>query len=276
MAIVPAITFEGALRDQKRSIPVRFSAEVDDDGELQLTFENPEPSGDAFRLLGHGFSRGDELRYFELHGTGAGGETIASDTFHVTGYSHGSDDAGHRLSFSGTCREAELVRSLEEAAAKPILIWAFRRFQSFSGLARNLPEGSVWIGGAKPEDGHPQKITGALRIAGPDGIASDAWWGEAEEAADHVFRVMSLAGGLYLRPYVRRRIEGDRDRITVSAYSDAPEAFLPPFHFLNLEPIFACACAADEPGGDASRSSTQHFNGSCLRPITTKSAFSQL
>ena len=248
MSIVSAIEFEGSLRDAERTIPVQFSAEVDEDGKLQFAFRDPEPTADAFRLVGQGFSRGDGLRYFHLEGTGSAGETIASDTFHVASYSHRSDDTGSHLSFGGGCREADLILPLEGPVARPTLIWATRRFQSFSGLQANLLEGAAWMGGAKPEASRPQRLTGGLKIRNAGSEATEVWWSEAEQAAEHVFRVMSLACGVYLRPYLQRRVAGQQEHLKVSAYSDAPESFLPPFHFLNLEPIFACACSADAAG----------------------------
>lgn len=240
MPVFSTTRFTGQIVHGEVVQPLTFDVAVDDDGVLQLLIE-PVVAGDVpVSLLQLSDETGRQVAWMTLTGTAADGQAFTSDTFHVTGYSHRSNEIG----LTGACAEAEITTSLAEPAATSKLWWGLRRFRSFGWLHADTDIGRVAIGGAEPDPARPQLLSATLAIQ-RDGVADTDWFEGAAEQLEHVARVMSFASGAYLRPYVARLVAGDRAVLRVFSRSDTTEPFYPPFVFLNLEPIFSLACAAD-------------------------------
>jgi hypothetical protein len=240
MSYLDSIRFTGELRKGDLTIQVAFEAEIDDTGTLQLRFDELPATAETIWIS----IDGDEVEWLTLAGTAATGETFASDTFSVDGYTHHSDAEGSRILMHGNCAEAKLHRTFSSPQTVSAVSMRFPRFHSFSWLLREIDLGKVRMGGAEESPMQPQKLTAELMLH-RDGKADEAWFEAAKARLTHILRVMSFASGVYLRPKIVRRVVGTDDQFIIYDHSGTPEPFLPPFHFLNLEPIFATACDAD-------------------------------
>ncbi|MDQ0465583.1 hypothetical protein QO010_003372 [Caulobacter ginsengisoli] len=239
----PTRRFEGTVSKDEVSVSVAFSAEVNARGELKLVFD-PLPHTNETFALRRGLSRGEEVTFWSLNATGPEGESLSSDSFHLTGYSSRTGENGDDLTIQGTCSEVEIVQELSEPSPFPQFRWTFRRFRTFSRLGHPIEGGTLYAGGAAPNPEDGQLITGFIAIQSDQAEVEPEWWTKIEARADHVRRVLSLASGVYLRSYMEDRLEGTTHRLRVFSLSKAPEPFLAPFHFLNLEPIFKSACTS--------------------------------
>ena len=234
--------FAGTISGEGLSQDVAFTAEVDARGDLNLGFD-PLPMNAATFKLRQGLSRGQETPVWSLRGVGPGGETFSSDRFMIVGYHDEIRDDGGTTTLKGACSETEIVETFEKPAI-PQFRWTFRRFRSFRGMQHAIEGGLLHAGGATPGPDDPQHLTGIIAVKADQSKVPASWWSDIEKRADHVRRVLSLASGVYLEPYTEDRLEGTTHRLRVFSRSNAPESFLPPFHFLNLEPIFQTACTS--------------------------------
>lgn len=231
--------FEGSVSGENWIVPVVFAAEVDARGELQLAFD-PLPLTAETLKLRTGES-GQKALQWVLRGQGPAGETIHSTTFSITGYTHHVAEESE-ISFSGVCSQADIVEIIPQPLPYAELRWAMRRFRSFNWLQHPIEGGTIYAGGAAPDSQDSQLLTGTIIVKADVANVAPSWWVEADAHADHLRRVLSLASSVYLLPYVEIRLEGRERRLKVLRRSKAPKPFLPPFHFLNLGPIFTTAC----------------------------------
>ena len=189
-------------------------------------------------------SRGQETRLWKLHGIGPAGEVISSEDFAITGYRNQVRPEGGETTLKGQCFEAEIVEKYSKPSI-PQFRWGFRRFRSFSGMRQEIVEGGLlFAGGAPPDPDDSQILTGSIAVKADQPEVPASWWEEIETRVDHVRRVLSLASGVYLQPYIEDRLEGTEHRLRIFRRGKTPQPFLSPFHFLDLEPIFETACAS--------------------------------
>lgn len=241
MPILPPSRFEGTLSGHDSTVSVGFTAEIDDLGRLQLELDRLPLSQEAFALRVDQ-RPGSVVDLIELHGHNEAGQAFRSDSFHITKYSHGSV-RGHELSYQGGCYEAEIAlpRTGGGSDRPDVRIWHVRQLRTFRRIARETPLGLVVIGGPK-QDRENQEPNGFLSIRAPGLGGDEAWWEESEDFLEHLARVMSLACDTYLRPLIEERYRGDQVTVRVAEQSRASAPFLAPFHELNMEAIFTCAC----------------------------------
>lgn len=216
---------------------VSFTAEVDRDGLLQLHLENLAVSKEALKLNGHSRPR-DEVDVLRLRGENDEGQQFSSDDFHITHFSHGAE-----LTYQGECFGAEITIPQSESASQNhhMRVWHVRQFSTFRKMARDTKLGRVVIAGPKNESGS-QEPDGYMAIVMADGLDEGEWWLESERFLEHVARILSFASDTYFRPVVEERYEPGLLTIRTCRQSRANNPFMPPFHFLNLDPIFKCAC----------------------------------
>lgn len=241
MSMMPTTRFDGQLAGYGETISVIFDAHVDNRGVLQLRFD-PLPISSPALFLARDVAGSRRVTYWNLTGNGAIGESFRSEKFYVSSFGHrsGPDGLG-TVEIEGSCSMAEVLRPMEQDVPKAQLVWRVRQFNTHRHLHRDMPTGRLLIAGHEPAEDQ-QAITGHLAIVETDTPANPAWWADAERQLEHVTRVLSLACGTYLRPYVEQRIQGRTNTLRIYGRSDAAKPFLPPFHFLHLEPIFNHAC----------------------------------
>jgi hypothetical protein len=244
--IVAPIAFAGVLASEQASVPVEFTAHVDGRGELVLGFNDLEVTRENADLL-HDSPGGNRVRHLNLWAVGADGEGLTSASFYLTSTSHSSGPEESAFGLKGRCQQADLVLRMKAAADRPSLIWGVRRFEALHAPTLETPLGAASVAGKRiEEDG--QAISGWLAVQAADRASTD-WWTEAERLLAHLARVMSLASGTFLRPYVERYTEGQEFRLRLSHRVDTAPPFLPPFQHFLLENIVMAAGASFEPEG---------------------------
>ncbi len=241
MTLLPPTRFDGTLESGDKGVAAAFEATVNARGELDLTFE-PIPAPRYMLELSLAGNPGGRVKYASLSGVGPSGEELASTTFFVAGSRTNTEDDPPVVSIRGHCGRAEIRRALPQPFERPQLLWHLRQFQVGRPLRRDTSVGTVVASGGEPNKEDPQELTGFLGVQASSDTVADGWWDAAYAMLDHVARVMSLAVGRYLTPYVERRINGSDDKLLVWRRADADVPFLPPFHWLNLRSIFERAC----------------------------------
>ena len=241
MPTLPSIRFEGTLSGHGSRIPVGFTAEIDDLGRLQLELDRLPVSPDAIALR-IDQRPGSVVDLINLEGRSKSGDLFRSDSFHINHYSHGSM-RGQELSYQGNCHDAEIVMPRMDSSSDTVDLrsWHVRQLRTFHRLAQDTPLGTIVIAGPK-QDREAQEPNGILSISPPTSGASDSWWEESERFLTHLARVMSFASDTYLAPVIEERYSDGRVTINVFQQSRASAPFMPPFHMLNMAPIFASAC----------------------------------
>lgn len=233
MAVLENTRFEGTLTRNGMSISVSFDVAIDNRGVLQLSVD-PLPIS-AHSITSDFWQHQRRVANLNLVGQAANGSMFSSDRFFFTSYSHST-----QLCVGGTCSDATLEIPLSSSVEKPQLIWRVRQLRTFRHLERQTSHGTIVAAGAEPGDDR-QALTGWIAIEAPGGV-DQSWWATADHLVEHVGRIMSLASGTYLRPYIEQRLEGASNRIRVLRRSNTADPFMPPFHFLNLESILQYAC----------------------------------
>lgn len=239
--VFPRTHFEGMLSHGDRNVAVSFDALIDHRGTLILTLAPLRMSPEAF-ALGETPAIGKPVRHLRLDGTGPAGETFSSDTFFITRHRHASTSQTSEIQYSGECARARLTRRLPKPASRPTLDWLLQQFQVFGPVSCSVDVGLFAATGAAPSKTDPDALTGRIVVQAHEDAADQAWWEKARALVEHIGRVMSLAQGAYLRPCVERRVDKVEASFLVVSRATTTVPFLPPFHFLNLQPIFECAC----------------------------------
>lgn len=233
--------FEGWLSGHGSSVPLGFSASIDDLGRLQLELDRIPFSREAMALHAD-LPTGSPVDLIMLTGENEAGQIFRSDSFFIAHSSHGSQQ-GRELSYQGHCEEAELElpASPDDRDRRDARIWLVRQLRTFSRIARDTPLGHVVVGGPRQAD-DAQEPNGFLAIYRPQGEADETWWPQSERFLTHLARVLSFACDTYLRPVIEERYTSQSVTVRIARHGRASVPFMPPFHELHMEPIFGCAC----------------------------------
>lgn len=235
--------FEGSLSGHGSTVPVSFTASVDDQGVLRLELDRMPYSRDADALDVH-VRPTKPVDLLRLAGTSVAGHEIRSETFHLTHVGHGSE-VGCELNFQGDCYDAELILPRDDRPGdrNDARVWLVRQFRTFRRLQCDTELGRVIVGGPR-QDREAQEPSGFLAVHRPKGKTDANWWVESERLLSHVARVLSFACDTYLRPVIEQRDDAGQVTLRIAHQGRASAPFMAPFHDLHMQPIFDCACAS--------------------------------
>jgi ApeA N-terminal domain 1 len=241
MPTLPSTRFEGTLSGHGSRIPVGFAVEIDELGRLQLELDRLPVSQKAMALR-IDQRPGSVVDLIELQGRSETGALFRSDSFQINNFSHGSK-RGQELSYQGSCYDAEIVlpRTDSSSDSFDLRVWHVRQFRTFHRIEHETQLGTIVIAGPK-QDREAQEPNGFLSISPSTNGAGDTWWAESERFLTHLARLMSFASDTYLTPVIEERYSDEGVTINVFQQSRASAPFMPPFHMLNMQPIFASAC----------------------------------
>jgi hypothetical protein len=230
--ILDPVEFDGAIEAGDKALPVRFTAAINSDGELQLSFQPIEPSRAAFPFIPEQRVL-EPLQQFTLRGHAEEAWAFESETFHVSRWSRLTD----HIEITGYCGIAELSRP-----AKPdqpdLCAWFYRKLAAIHTITASTDLGTVVLRGYK--DSADQEPVSLVAIQS-EKQESEPWWRETERFLIHIQRVLSLACGVYLLPVYEQRFQAGRMTLRVAQRSRAPMPYLAPFRDLFMEEIFGCA-----------------------------------
>lgn len=240
--LFPRTRFNGQLSGHGSSIPIGFDAWVDAAGRLHLELDRIPFSHEAYAL--HVSPRpGSTVDLIQLTGTSGADHEFRSDSFTIEHFDHGSQ-SGAELSYQGACYDAELNLPRREDSGGQrgdMQVWRVRQLRTFRRIALETPLGRVTIGGPR-QDRETQEPNGFIAIDRPTSDTNESWWDEAHRFLTHVARVLSFACDTYLRPVIKERYSEDRVTVRLARLGPASGPSMAPFHELNMETIFGCAC----------------------------------
>jgi len=232
MMILDPVEFDGTIERGGQAVTVRFTAAIDGDGELQLTFQPIAPNRAAFPFIPEQRVL-EPLEQLTLRGRAAEFWSFESEAFHVSRWSHLTD----HVEITGYCSVAELSRP-----AKPdqhdACAWYYRKLATIHPITTSTGVGTVVLRGYK--DNADQEPVSLLAIESK-GQEDEPWWQEVERLLVHLQRVLSFACGVYLLPVYEQRFRGGHMTLRVAQRSRAPTPYLAPFRELFMEEIFGCA-----------------------------------
>jgi hypothetical protein len=233
----PRTRFAGTLSGHGSSIAVGFSLWIDGLGLLHLELDTMPYSPEAGALHLHQ-RPGSPVDLLDLVGESAEGHRFSSDSFSISRYRHGSD-----FELQGDCYDAELVlpRDRRHDTSHDTRAWRVRQFSTFRRIAHDTPLGRVIISGPE-RDRESQDPNGFIAIHRREGDTDERWWEESDQLLTHIARVLSFACDTYLRPVIEERYANGEVTIRVARQGRASAPFMQPFHFLDMQPIFAVAC----------------------------------
>ncbi|WP_444609304.1 hypothetical protein [Blastomonas fulva] len=229
--------FEGSLSGHGSTIPVGFDAWIDELGVLHLQLDTMAYSPEAGALSIHQ-PPGSSVDLLELTGTSAEGHRLISNSFCITHLRHGSE-----YELQGDCYDVEIAfpQNPGQDTSHDTRAWRVRQLSTFRPIARDTPLGRMVIGGPQQGQGS-QDPNGFIAIHRPEGDTNENWWEESDRLLTHVARVLSFASDTYLRPIIEERYDKGRVTVRVARQGRASSPYMAPFHFLNMQPIFDCAC----------------------------------
>jgi hypothetical protein len=101
--------FEGELRAEKHSAPMRWSVTIGRHGGIALTFEATTLAAENKWLFEAAFPDGPLLRPLSINGKTPDGVTCSTDSLYVVNYSHATDEQGNRLTIGGDASNLRLL-----------------------------------------------------------------------------------------------------------------------------------------------------------------------
>ena len=228
--------FEGTLAGHGKNVPVTFEARIDALGVLHLHLDTMRYSPAAGAL--HIHQRPGSPVDLQLIGESAAGHRFRSDSFSITRYRHGSD-----FELQGDCYDAEIDLSFDPShdTSQDTRAWRVRQLATLRRIAHDTPLGRVIMGGPR-QDQESQDPDGFIAVHRPKGDMNPNWWEESEQLLTHVARVLSFARDSYLRPVIEERYDQGKVTIRIARHGRASTPYMTPFHSLDMQPIFVCAC----------------------------------
>lgn len=230
--------FEGTLSGHGHSVPVGFTAMIDDVGKLGLVLDPLPFSQEAFAVHVHQRPT-SAVDLVSLEGQSAAGHLFRSDSFHIAHFGHREGE----LDYQGDCYDAELVLPPTDSSEprRDGRMWFVRQFRTFRRLVRETALGRVIIAG--PRQGRDaQEPSGMMAIFHPGGESDEAWWTESDRFLTHLARVLSFASDTYFRPVLEQRFVDGQCTVRIASQGRTSPPFMAPFHELHMQPIFDCAC----------------------------------
>lgn len=240
MPFLKPTSFQGKLRRQGHSVDIKFIAQIDDDGVLELKIERIPFSREAIDLYKFG-KPGQRVDYLTLDGDSDDGWSIHSEKFMVTKSGH-SSEVGREIEYQGRCIVAELRRDLDQPAKRSQISWFVRKVRAVHVLSWSGPIGRVDAGGKIDVASDSQYPSGVIQITHPVGEADAEWWSESERFLTHIARVLSFGYDTYLMPLIEQKVHQKKLVWRIIQRGRTAPPFLAPFHEVYMEPIFRRAC----------------------------------
>lgn len=239
--IFDPVEFIGTIERGDQTLPVRFTTAIDDDGELQLSFQPIERTHAAFPFIPEQRVL-EPLQQYTLRGRTDDNWIFESETFHICRWSYLAD----HLEIDGCCGIAELSHP-----AKPghhdACAWFYRKLSAIHPIWTKIDLGTVVLRGYK-DDADQEPIS--LVAIQSEKQEDDLWWQEVERHLTHIQRVLSFACGVYLLPIYEQRHRAGRFTLRVAQRSRVPVPYLPPFRSIYMEEIFGCAVLSCKDNAD--------------------------
>lgn len=232
--------FTGNLSLGSDRLDVVFSVGVNASGEAVISID-PFPLDATSRFVSISDGTGSRFTEFLLCGTTSDGTTFDCDNLIFTSLANRISDEAWTVSPSAAYSVAHLTMAPESPSEAPVVKWHIKGFKSHDILLATSPLGEVLMAGTKDKDG-TNEISGAIRISAdcspPD---LEKWREDAEKLCEHLHHVMSFATDVNLAYPISEFFHEDRIDVTLYSRGVQGKSNHPPFPWLDLSGIFACA-----------------------------------
>ncbi len=247
--IFPPERFHGYIQVGGQRIEISLSASVDRSGRLSLLDVDPiKDVAGGLKLMESLNGSGNTVEEFQLECEGSDGKKLTSDRAYLASgrqkltpidCSHKESDRRYLVEFNIQLRtvEACLTMKASETSDLPQITLSLLGFESFSPLCATTRFGTVKAWEVRADLGN--EITGKLAIQGQKGLSSN-WHTDAKRLLDDIRLVLGFARGAPLRVPIMKFFSGDCGECTFYDVEGCPP-YMPPFHHLNLDPIFSTA-----------------------------------
>lgn len=233
MPILDPIRFDGTLSIRDHTVPVTFSAGIDDDGGLTLALDpiRPARAGTPFHLEGEPLQAQTACT---LTGRSERGWRFDSDALYVTHWRRPPDD---RVEIEADCSLASFSRDMRRDH-QDLRAWYFRKVGTFRGIGRETRLGRLVFRGYSERATQAPSAVLALHAGEQE---RPGWWDESERFLIHVARVLSFASGVYALPVYEQAVRQGIMTLRFVRRGPMPSPYMPPFDPLFMDEIFARA-----------------------------------
>lgn len=235
-------TFTGCLQANGGSTPIKFSARIDNAGEVKFDFGTIPLTQETFFIKKCWAHESSAINCFSLSGKSDDGFEFKTTELQFNSLTtESTKDDGSCMSLIGSSSRAEFHRKLSEPAQKPLFRMHLKGFQNFNQLNSNCRLGTVLMDGNSSID-DPDTITGYVSVSPNNEIVDlSTWRKEASDLLEHVRQVMSLASAAVLHAPIIEYFAGHD--VEVVAFSQTRQSPSPMriIHFLDQQPVFDAA-----------------------------------
>ena len=227
--MLPRKRFQGTASFEDESVPLTFSAEVADDGRLQLQMEPI-----SIQRM-HFFSQlegrvGTSTPLLNLCGTSVDGDLFDSNSVSVKRLHYSTDAVNIEL----RALKATITLQLNEPPPATCVRLSLREFKAFRTPDVESKLGKVHVWGATSTL-ERDDVSGGIAVVARNSV-QDKWYVHADELLSFLHRGLSFASGKRLQAPVVEVFKPDRCLVTL--YEGSPfEPSLPVVHHLNLGPF---------------------------------------
>ena len=227
--MLPRKRFQGTASFEDETVPLTFSAEVAEDGRLNLQI-----APTSIRRM-HFFSKlegriGRSTPLLTLSGTSVEGDLFDTKSASVKRLHYSTDAVNIELR---ALKATITLQLTEPPPAICIRLW-LREFKAFRTPDVESELGRVNVWGATGTPKHDD-VSGGIAVIAHNSV-HDKWYEDADELLSFLHRGLSFASGKRLQAPVVEVFKPDRCIVTL--YEGSPfESSLPVVHHLNLGPF---------------------------------------
>ena len=235
--------FEGELRAEKHSAPMRWSVTIGRHGGMALTFEATTVPAENKWLFEAGFPDGPLLQPLSVNGKTSDGITCSTDSLYIVSYSHATDGQGHRLTIGGDALNLRLLyKELPKSSEGLRIIYFTVGMRAFGAPQADTAAGKISLAGPSQLE-QPDDIAGRVTIAAPaDARPFEAWLSDCDAIVSRVLDMVSFAEGGLIR-WSARRIEDSKELVAIDCEGakESGPSFDGFYSHLNLQPVLDLA-----------------------------------
>jgi len=242
-ALLQVVGFEGELRAEKHSAPMRWSVTIGRHGGIALTFETTAATAENKWLFEAAFPDGPLLQPLSVNGKTSDGVTCSTDSLYVASYSHTTDEQGHRLTIGGDASNLRLLyKELPKSSDGLRIIYFTVGMRAFGAPQADTNVGKLSLAGPSQLE-QPDDVAGRITIAAPaEGRPFEAWLSDCDAIVSRVLDMVSFAEGGLIR-WSARRIEDSTELVAIDCEGakESGPSFDGFYSHLNLQPVLDLA-----------------------------------
>lgn len=236
------LAFTGQLSDQANSQDVTGTFNIARDGTIGVTL-TPIPFIESSSwLLGLMSDRGRTAKWMTLDATSEG-KQLRTEYLIITSHTPNlRPEGGSTISLSGQASTLTITYAASPLTSEGCALrYRMIGMRGFGQQRASTDVGEIFLSG-QPKIANHDDIAGRVIVKATESQAIDAWIAAADDALEHILKVVSLADGKPLSWSLRELFHNDRlVQITFygARHTGSPQDNV--FHFLDLWPVLTLA-----------------------------------